>query len=139
MDGLQVSGAVVTYGPTTAVDRVDLDVPPTTGRRIARIRVQADDAVSEVTVPADGRVTAEFPGRSAERLTLTVTFRVGTDPDLAQVQVQNRVSQALPRLPEEVRQLGAALLVVHARHDPAGLVHRQVHELGVGDDPRAEL
>jgi len=39
-------------------------------------------------------------------LTLTVTFRVGTDADLAQVQVQNRVSQALPRLPEEVRQLG---------------------------------
>jgi multidrug efflux pump len=39
-------------------------------------------------------------------LTLTVTFRVGADVDLAQVQVQNRVSQALPRLPEEVRQLG---------------------------------
>src|SRR3989449_7562901 len=39
-------------------------------------------------------------------LTLTVTFRVGTDVDLPQVQVQNRVSQALPRLPEEVRQLG---------------------------------
>src|SRR3954466_8660096 len=39
-------------------------------------------------------------------LTLTVTFRVGTDVDLAQVQVQNRVSQALPRLPDEVRQLG---------------------------------
>ena len=36
-------------------------------------------------------------------LTLTVTFRIGTDVDLAQVQVQNRVSQALPRLPEEVR------------------------------------
>ncbi len=39
-------------------------------------------------------------------LTLTVTFKIGTDVDLAQVQVQNRVSQALPRLPEEVRQLG---------------------------------
>src|SRR5215831_10076919 len=39
-------------------------------------------------------------------LNLTVTFKVGTDVDLAQVQVQNRVSQALPRLPEEVRQLG---------------------------------
>src|SRR5688500_19263332 len=38
-------------------------------------------------------------------LTLTVTFRVGTDVDLAQVQVQNRVAQALPRLPDEVRQL----------------------------------
>lgn len=45
-------------------------------------------------------------GTSDGVLTLTVTFRVGTDPDLAQVQVQNRVSQALPRLPEEVRQLG---------------------------------
>ena len=33
------------------------------------------------------------------RLTLTVTFAVGTDLDNAQVQVQNRVAQALPRLP----------------------------------------
>ena len=39
-------------------------------------------------------------------LTLTVTFRIGADIDRAQVQVQNRVSQALPRLPEEVRDLG---------------------------------
>ncbi|TLY58744.1 MAG: efflux RND transporter permease subunit, partial [Gammaproteobacteria bacterium] len=39
-------------------------------------------------------------------LTLTVTFKIGADIDRAQVQVQNRVSQALPRLPEEVRSLG---------------------------------
>jgi hydrophobe/amphiphile efflux-1 (HAE1) family protein/NodT family efflux transporter outer membrane factor (OMF) lipoprotein len=39
-------------------------------------------------------------------LTVTVTFNLGTDPDKAQVQVQNRVSQALPKLPEEVRNLG---------------------------------
>jgi multidrug efflux pump len=39
-------------------------------------------------------------------LTVTVTFALGTDPDQAQVQVQNRVSQALPKLPEEVRDLG---------------------------------
>src|SRR5690349_13895144 len=37
---------------------------------------------------------------------LTVTFRQGTDIDLAQVQVQNRVAQASPRLPEDVRRLG---------------------------------
>ncbi len=36
-------------------------------------------------------------------MTLTVTFRLGTDPDKAQQLVQNRVSQAEPRLPEEVR------------------------------------
>jgi multidrug efflux pump len=39
-------------------------------------------------------------------MTLTVTFKLGTDVDKAQVQVENRVSEALPKLPEEVRRLG---------------------------------
>jgi multidrug efflux pump subunit AcrB len=39
-------------------------------------------------------------------MTLTVTFKLGTDIDKAQVQVQNRVAQAEPKLPDEVRQLG---------------------------------
>jgi len=39
-------------------------------------------------------------------MALTITFRLGTDVDKAQVLVQNRVSQALPKLPEEVRRLG---------------------------------
>lgn len=55
------------------------------------------------------------------RMTLTVTFRLGTDIDKAQVLVQNRVAIALPRLPEEVRQIGVTtrkqspdlLMVVH--------------------------
>jgi multidrug efflux pump len=39
-------------------------------------------------------------------LSLTVTFKLGTDPDLATQLVQNRINQALPRLPEVTRQLG---------------------------------
>ena len=39
-------------------------------------------------------------------MTLTVTFKLGTDPDRAQQLVQNRVSQAEPRLPDAVRTLG---------------------------------
>ena len=39
-------------------------------------------------------------------MTLTITFKLGTDVDKAQVQVQNRVSQALPKLPQEVQRLG---------------------------------
>ncbi len=39
-------------------------------------------------------------------LTLTVTFKIGTDPDLAQQLVQNRVNQALPRLPQVTQALG---------------------------------
>jgi len=54
-------------------------------------------------------------------MTLTITFGLGTDLDKAQVQVQNRVSQALPRLPQEVQLLGVTtektspdlLMVVH--------------------------
>ena len=40
------------------------------------------------------------------RMTLTVTFALGTDLDRAQVQVQNSVNSALSRLPEEVQRLG---------------------------------
>src|SRR5579862_3043451 len=39
-------------------------------------------------------------------LTLTVTFKIGTNPDLAQQLVQNRVNQALPRLPQVTQSLG---------------------------------
>ena len=54
-------------------------------------------------------------------LQLTVTFRPGVDPDEAAVRVQNRVSQALARLPEDVRRQGVTtqkqspvfLMVVH--------------------------
>ncbi|HYD71164.1 efflux RND transporter permease subunit [Azospirillum sp.] len=39
-------------------------------------------------------------------MALTVTFRLGTDPDKAQQLVQNRVAQAMPRLPADVQRLG---------------------------------
>ena len=45
-------------------------------------------------------------GTSDGRLQLVVTFKLGTNLDDAQVQVQNRVNAALPRLPEDVRRLG---------------------------------
>src|SRR5438876_4160553 len=44
------------------------------------------------------------------KMTLTVTFKLGTDPDKAQQLVQNRVAQAEPRLPEEVRRLGVTTI-----------------------------
>ena len=55
------------------------------------------------------------------KLTLTVTFKLGTDLNTAQVLTQNRVSQALPRLPDAVQRLGVTvqknspdmLMVIH--------------------------
>jgi multidrug efflux pump len=43
-------------------------------------------------------------------MTLAVTFKLGTDIDKAQMQVQNRVSQVLPKLPEEVRRFGVSTI-----------------------------
>jgi hydrophobe/amphiphile efflux-1 (HAE1) family protein len=40
------------------------------------------------------------------KLTITVTFRIGTDLNVAQTLTQNRVQDALPRLPEDVQRLG---------------------------------
>src|SRR6476620_2449135 len=54
-------------------------------------------------------------------MTLTITFALGTNLDNAQVQVQNRVAQTLPRLPQDVQRIGVTtekaspdfIMVVH--------------------------
>ncbi len=43
------------------------------------------------------------------RFSIAVTFDIGTDLDIAQVQVQNRVATATPRLPQEVQQIGVTV------------------------------
>jgi HAE1 family hydrophobic/amphiphilic exporter-1/multidrug efflux pump len=64
---------------------------------------------------------------SAGSVTITVTFEQGTDPDIAQVQVQNKLQAALPLLPQEVQQQGvrvtktsANFLVVVSLYSPNG-------------------
>ncbi len=46
---------------------------------------------------------------SAGSVTITLTFQSGTDPDIAQVQVQNKLQLATPLLPQEVQQQGIAV------------------------------
>jgi hydrophobe/amphiphile efflux-1 (HAE1) family protein len=55
------------------------------------------------------------------RFSIGVTFEVGTDLDIAQVQVQNRISTALPRLPADVRNIGVT--VAKASSDLMMVVH----------------
>jgi multidrug efflux pump len=54
-------------------------------------------------------------------LTLTVTFKIGTDPNLDQQLVQNRVAQAEPRLPDVTRQIG--ITTVKSSPDLTMVVH----------------
>jgi multidrug efflux pump len=64
---------------------------------------------------------------SSGQVTITATFAAGTDPDIAQVQVQNKVTQATTRLPQEVQQQGIVVaksqsnfLLIVALYDDSG-------------------
>ncbi|MEZ5540869.1 MAG: multidrug efflux RND transporter permease subunit [Pseudomonadota bacterium] len=63
----------------------------------------------------DNLLYFESTSRSNGTAQITLTFESGTDPDIAQVQVQNRLSVAQPRLPQEVIQNG--LTVSKANND----------------------
>ncbi len=57
----------------------------------------------------DGMMYMSSTSSSSGNMTLTVTFEAGTDPDLAQVNVQNRVDQAAPLLPDVVAKQGVTV------------------------------
>jgi len=58
---------------------------------------------------------------SSGTLTITATFEIGTDIDMATFNVSNRVNIALPRLPEDVRRTGLKALQRHSDSYHAGL------------------
>ncbi len=62
--------------------------------------------IEEAVNGVEGMIYMKSTAGSDGTMQLTVTFNGGVDIDLATVQVQNRVAQALPRLPASVRQLG---------------------------------
>ena len=66
------------------------------------------------------------------QLSLSVTFALGTDLDIAQVLVQNRVAIAEPRLPQEVQQIGVTV----RKNSPDMLM---VIHLSSPDDSRDQL
>jgi hydrophobe/amphiphile efflux-1 (HAE1) family protein len=75
----------------------------------ANPRVIADTVASPLEQSINGVEGMLYQSSQATSdgvMTLTVTFALGTDVDKAQVMVQNRVSQALPKLPDVVQRLG---------------------------------
>ena len=63
----------------------------------------------------DGMTYFESSSSSSGSASITITFEKGTDPDTAQIQVQNKVQQALSRLPQQVQEQG--LTVTKAQGD----------------------
>ncbi|KAA2238138.1 efflux RND transporter permease subunit [Salinarimonas soli] len=102
--------------------------PPTIQVRAAYPGANAQTIAATVATPLEQEINGvenmlymSSYATSDGQMTLTVTFRLGTDLDTAQVLVQNRVAIATPRLPEEVRRLGVTtrksspdlMMVVH--------------------------
>ena len=99
--------------PNIPVSEYPSVVPPTV--QVRAIYPGANPTVISETVAApledaingvEGLIYSKSVAGSDGTMQLDVTFKIGTDIDQAAVQVQNRVDQALPRLPDAVRALG---------------------------------
>jgi multidrug efflux pump len=87
--------------------------PPSVNIRATYPGASAETLESSVTqvieqqlTGIDGLIYFASSSSGAGASQITVTFERGTDPDIAQVQVQNKLQQALPRLPQAVQQQG---------------------------------
>jgi multidrug efflux pump len=88
-------------------------IPPTVLVRTNYPGANPKEIAESVAVPleeaingVEGIMYLKSVASSDGTLQIVITFTPGVDPDIAAVRVLNRVSQALPRLPEEVRQYG---------------------------------
>src|SRR6478752_2683526 len=114
--------------PRLAVDQYPRIAPPTVTVSASYPGASAEVMADNVAAPLEQQINGvdDMLYMSSQsigegRVAITVTFRLGTDVDLAQVKVQNRVQTALPQLPQEVQNLGVSvrkgagdtLLIVH--------------------------
>jgi len=77
--------------------------------------------LEQAIVGVEGMLYLSSQSTADGKMTLTITFALGTDLDNAQVQVQNRVTRTEPKLPEEVTRLG--ITVDKASPDLTMVVH----------------
>ena len=88
-------------------------VPPTVQITTSYPGASADVVAQTVATPLEQEINGvedmiylSSQSTGDGKLTITVTFRIGTDLNVAQMLTQNRVQDALPRLPEDVQRLG---------------------------------
>ncbi|RXD03627.1 multidrug efflux RND transporter permease subunit [Sphingomonas sp. UV9] len=76
------------------------------GANAQTLQNSVTQVVEQSLTGIDGLIYFSSSSSSRGSVTITVTFEKGTDPDIAQVQVQNQVQQTISRLPQQVQQQG---------------------------------
>lgn len=91
--------------------------PPQIMVRADYTGASAETVANTVAIPIETAVNGvddmmymESSSYNSGHYELTISFEIGTDPDLAQVKVQNRVQQALNQLPDEVQARGVTVI-----------------------------
>ena len=108
-----LAGAIAVFN--LAVAQYPEITPPTVEVSASYPGANAQTVVDTIAAPieqqvngADNLIYMSSTSSSAGLMTLTAFFEIGTDPSLAQVDVQNRVSLAMPQLPESVQAQGVS-------------------------------
>ncbi len=118
--------------PQLPVSRFPVIAPPSVSINATYVGASSQTVTDSVVAPIERELTAvknvlyfESSADSTGNASITVTFKPGTDPELAQVDVQNRLKSVEPRLPEQVRRAGLSveaassgfLMIVSLRSD----------------------
>jgi hydrophobe/amphiphile efflux-1 (HAE1) family protein len=113
---------------TLPVDQYPQIAPPTVTVSASYPGATAEEIAETVAAPLEQQINGitnmmymSSSSTGEGRMSISVTFKTGTDVDIAQVEVQNRLQTVLPQLPQEVRDLGInvrkgsndTLLIVH--------------------------
>ena len=113
---------------TLPLDQYPQIAPPTVSVAAVYPGATAEELADSVAAPLEQQINGiqnmmymSSSSTGEGRVSITVTFKAGTDIDIAQVDVQNRIQTVLPQLPQEVRDLGITvrkastetLLIVH--------------------------
>jgi multidrug efflux pump len=116
----------ITQYPTIAPPAVTI-VASYPGAAAETVQNSVTQVIEQQLTGVDNLLYFSASSSSNGQVSITATFAPGTNPDIAQVQVQNKVQQALPILPQEVQQQGvvvlksqSSFLLVVALYDDSG-------------------
>ena len=79
------------------------------GASAETLETSVTQVIEQQLTGIDGLLYFSANSSSRGQVTIAATFQKGVNPDIAQVQVQNKVQQALPRLPQQVQQQGLTI------------------------------